>query len=328
MSFTPRRSAVGFAKEVARGTAVSPAYWVPFTSMGLTDQPEHAIDDSAFGVLEDAIGDDVVYNSASGPLEGRIYDNSIGLLLLNVFGAVTTTADADASGDVNDHAFSVAQNNAHPSLTLSEKNPITDVQYALAMISKLTIKAVAKQHATFSADLMSKASAAVGSPSTPAIVEGNRFIPSGIFLYMADTVAGLDAASAIPLSSITATFDLGVQDDPDVLGALTPLDLYNTTFKSTVEIEGLYRDDSLRQLVLNGTKKAVRLRLSNRSKTIGTAAHPTLDFDFQPGFFNPWSKSTGINDLVSQQTTFNGMYSTSASKSVSAKLTNLVESYA
>lgn len=323
--YTPRRSSVGFGKESTRGTAVAADFWIPFTTMGLSDQPEIIQDTSNIGSIEEGFSADVVYSMASGSIEGNIYDNSIALLLYSMFGSLSSAANSDASEDVYDHTLTVANNNAHPTLTVSEKNPNRSAQYALAMVDTLTIKAEAKQFATFTADMRSKTSATASN--TVAIVEGNRFIPSDITFKMADSVANLSSATAIPLRSITATFSQNVSDDPDALGSTSARDMFNATFSSQIEIEGLYRNNDLRDAVMAATKKAVEFKLANSAKTIGTSAHPSLTFTFEPGFFNPWQLSTGQNDLVSQTTTFNGLYSTSTSKSVTAVLTNLEASY-
>jgi hypothetical protein len=323
--YIPRRSSVGVGKETVRGTGVSAAYWIPFTSMALTDQPEVIQDTSSIGSIEEGFSADNVYTAAAGAIEGNVYDNSIGLFLLSMFGAVSTAANDDTSGDVNDHTFTVANNNSHPTLTISEKNPNRDARYALAMVDKLTIKAAAKQFATFTADMKSHASATASN--SVAIVEGNRFIPSDITFKMATDVAGLASATAIPLKSITATFSQNANDDPDELGSTSARDMFNTTWSSQIEIEGLYRNNDIRDAVMASTKMAVELKLANSAATIGDAAHPSLTFTFQPGFFNPWKLSTGQNDLVSQTATLHGLYSTSTSKSVDAVLTNTETSY-
>ena len=315
--FIPRRGAVGVAKEVTPGTYVSPAFWSPFQKFDLADDPGITVDDSAIGTVEEAFDAQALYSMAKGSWESFIYDEPFGLPLLSLFGSVSTAANADASTLVQDHTFTVSQTNTRPSLSFTEKTPIHDVNYTMGVVSKLEITAEAKAFAKFSADVISKGSAANSPSSTPAVTIENKFIPSGITLKIADTVAGLSGGTTIQLKSIKISFENGAKDDPDSLGYSGPAGMISETFKSSVALEGLYRDDTLRTLALAGTKKAVGIYLTNSAVTIGTAAHPGLTFLFEPGFFNPWSKSTDLNTAATQSTTFNGLYSTSNSKSLS-----------
>jgi hypothetical protein len=155
-------------------------------------------------------------------------------------------------------------------------------------------------------------------------VQENKFPPVGISLKYADTVAGLGAGTTIPLRTFTASFENGGQDDPDALGYDGPAGMISETFNSTISLEGLYRDDTLRGFAQIASKKAVGIYLTAPAITIGTSAHPTL---FEPGFFSDWSKSNDLNTNVTQSVTFNSLYSTSESKSVEAILTNLETAY-
>ena len=74
---------------------------------------------------------------AEGNFECNVYANSIGYLLLNLFGAVSTTS---SSGKYT-HAFTVAETNAHQSLTIGLADDTQDRQFALAMLDSLDVNA-------------------------------------------------------------------------------------------------------------------------------------------------------------------------------------------
>jgi hypothetical protein len=322
-----RRSAVGVAPETTPGTYVAPTNWTPHQSFSLENVPEVVPDDSAIGVVEEAFDAQVLYNRAEGNIEGFIQDEAFGRYLKSMFGAVESEANDDASEDVFDHTFSVSQTNTRPTLSITEKNPNRDVNYTMALVRKLDIVAEAKMWARFTAELTSKASASNSPASTPAVTFENKFPPVGISLKYADSVAGLSAGTVIPLRTITASFENGGQDDPDALGYSGPSGMVSETFKSTIAIEGLYRDDTLRGFVQLASKKAVGIYITAPGTTIGTAAHPGLTLLFEPGYFSDWSKSADLNTNVTQSLTFNSLYSVSESKSVVAVLTNLETGY-
>ncbi len=195
-----------------------------------------------------------------------------------MFGAVSSETNADVSTSVFDHTFSVSQTNTRPTLSITEQNPNRDVNYTMALVRRLDISAEAKQWARFTAELTSKASATNGSASTPAITQENKFPPVGVSLKYADSVAGLSAGTTIPLRTIAASFENGGQDDPDALGYDGPSGMVSETFRSTIQIEGLYRDDTLRGFAQIASKKAVGIYITAPGVTIGTAAKPVPDF--------------------------------------------------
>jgi hypothetical protein len=322
-----RRSAVGIAPESVAGTYVSPTNWTPHQSISLENVPENIPDDSAIGVVEGAFDSQVLYNRAEGTIEGFIQDEAFGRYLKSMFGSVSSTAMGGDNSAVYDHTFSVSQTNTRPTLSITEKNPNTDRNFTMALVRRLDIIAEAKMWARFSADITSKASAANDPASTPAITMENKFPPVGISLKYADTVAGLSGGTTIPLRTFTASFENGGQDDPDALGYSGPSGMVTETFSSTVSLEGLYRDDTLRGFAQVASKKAVGVYLTVPSVTIGDDQHPTLTLLFEPGFFSDWSKSNDLNTNVTQTMTFNSLYSTAETQSVEAILKNLETSY-
>lgn len=322
-----RRSSVGVAAETTPGTYVSPSHWTPHQSFSLENVPEIVADDSAIGVVEEAFDAQALYNRAEGSIEGFIQDQAFGLYLKSMFGAVSSEANADVSGDVNDHTFSVSQTNTRPTLSVTEKNPNIDRRFTMALVRKLAIMAEAKQWARFSAELTSKASSTNSPASTPAIAVENKFPPVGISLKYADDVASLSSGTVIPLRSITASFENGGQDDPDALGYDGPSGMVSETFRSSIQIEGLYRDDTLRGFAQIAAKKAVGIYIVASGVTIGTAANPSLTLVFEPGYFNGWSRSNDLNTNVTQSLSVTSLYNTSTSKSVEALLTNEETSY-
>jgi hypothetical protein len=326
-NFISRRSAVGIAPETVPGTYVAPTNWTPYQSISLENAPEVVPDDSAIGVIEEAFDAQVLYNRAEGSIEGFIQDQAFGHYLKSMFGSVNSAAKVAPNAAVYDHTFSVSQTNTRPTLSITEQNPNLDRRFTMAVVRRLEIIAEAKMWARFSADLTSRSSTANSPASTPAITQENKFPPIGISLKYATTVAGLGAGTTIPLRTITASFENGAQDDPDVLGYDNPSGIISETFKSSIKIEGLYRDDTLRGFAQVASKYAVSITITATGTTIGSSSTPALVLTFQPGYFSDWSKSNDLNTNVTQSMNFTGLYSTGQTKSVQAVLTNLKVSY-
>jgi hypothetical protein len=325
--YIPRKAAIGLAKETTSGTYVAPRFWTPHQSMGLENQPEVVADNSAIGVIEEAFDAEALFNHAEGTIEGLAYDDAIGLYLLSMFGTVNSAVTDDESEDVSDHVFTVSQANTRPTLSVTEKSPNKDVNFTMAVVGSFSLTAEAKQFVRYSAEMISRASATNSPASTPAVAAGNRFVPSGVSLKIADDAASLNAGTVIPLRSVTVNFTNGAEHDPDALGHTTPASMVTKTFNASISFEGLYRDDTLRALHLLSTKKALQIVITNGAVTIGDNSRPTLTLTFERGYFNPWSDSTDLDALATQSTTFNMLYSVASSKSVTATLRNLEAGY-
>src|SRR5665811_281042 len=168
-----RQTNVGLAKESSRGTAVAPTYWLPHQEVSIQDRVEKAVDNSALGRIEEAFDADITSQWAEGSLAGVIYADSVGLLMLNTFGAVSTAANADASGDVYDHTFSVQNSTSHPSITVAVKDQNEDLAYALGMLESFELTAELNQFVRYSGAFQAKASAS--ATNTAAVSVGPRF---------------------------------------------------------------------------------------------------------------------------------------------------------
>jgi hypothetical protein len=78
---------IGTAKEATRGTAQSSAsYWSPWNDLTLDEKKEFAVDEQAYGIIEDNVHLTQVKKWAQGSLAGNVADQSIGLILYSLFG--------------------------------------------------------------------------------------------------------------------------------------------------------------------------------------------------------------------------------------------------
>ncbi len=315
---------LGIGKETTRGTAVTPTYWIFKTELDWQEKFEQAVDESSVGVIADAVGAEIVKRWAEGSFGGNITDRSIGLILLSLFGSVSSSLKGGES-TVYEHTFSLSNSVQHPSLTLGIDDVWQDYQFALAMIESLEIKYERGKFITYTANFKSKKGA--DASLTASYTAENLFRPQDFVFKIADNLSGLDSASAVSIKSATLRFEKNLEID-DVLGSVDPADILNKQFVCTGTIEAVFEDEStFKDVALGDEAKALRFDLENSAVTIGSSSHPKLKIDLAKVKFNEITRATPIGDLVMQTIGFKAFYSLSDSKLFNCVLTNTVSSY-
>jgi len=324
-----RQFQIGIAKEASRGTAeASVDFYIPITEAQVDEMAEKVIDEQALGVIEDSIDSDVVKEYADvGSLKGYVTDDSIALILLNVLGSISTSANADGSGNVYDHAITVGQSAQHQSLTLFVDDPVgaADFKHALFMINSLTLSVELGKYIEFSASGKAKKGESATLSPSPVIEE--RFLPQHMTFKIAADQSSLSGASAVEIKGLNLTISQNVEDD-DVLGSTEPTDFLNKTLVIEGEIEAMWEGAStFKTPMLAATKKALRIDLQNSDVVIGSAANPQILIDLHNVTFQEVSRPIKVNDLTMQTITFKGHYDPTDAESIAVTVTNLQTSY-
>ncbi len=321
--FINRLRRVGIGRETTRGTAVAPTDWVPHTELTIEDRDEKIWDNSGLGTIHNTFFGDTAQQWSEGDLNGLIYDQTFGLLLLATFGSVTSALKGTETAVYN-HTYAVLNTNEHPSLTLALKDLNEDVRAAMAMIGSLEITAEQGSYVNYSASFMGRKS--VAATNTPVDTAQNRLRPQDFTVKIADTVAGLGAATPVAVRNLTLTFNKNIIREPR-LGTTQP-DFYNGVFETSLSFGRLYNDTTFKDYVFSGGKKALEISFRRADVTIGTASNPELRFTFQPGFFSEWSREGWLDDLMSETATYTPLFSTSAAKQLDVVMTNTRGTYA
>lgn len=319
---------VGVGKETTRGTAVAPTYFLPLTSVDFEDKAEVIAREGRKSVLEMSHGGDVVKSWAEGSLEGNIYSLGFGLILYSAFGALSTAANADASGNVYDHTFTFEQStnpNIHQSLTLSvEDNEAGDKEYTNCVVNSLEITAEEGAYVMFTADVMGNSEDA--GTETSSYATEYPFRPQDLTFKHASDQSGLSGASATGIKSLTLSIEKNVEANWN-LGSISPSEFFNKQINATLEIELIHVDDTYRDYWQAGTTRAFEISVVNSDVTIGTAANPGLVITCYEGQIVDWTKNQGNDDIVTETLSIRLDYSDSDSKSIDMVLTNLATSY-
>lgn len=143
---------------------------------------------------------------------------------------------------------------------------------------------------------------------------------SGLTVKLATNVAGLGAASAVPVNNIKFT----IEKNPVkymAVGSTNVTSIHNQQLTVKGDLEIIFNSATYRDLVVNGTKNAMRFT-AVASTLIGATKYPEIEFEFASLSFEEWGKSTDNNGLVTQKLSFVGEFDISNTKTLSAKLQN------
>lgn len=319
-----RLNYVGIGRETTRGTAVAPAYWSKWLELDFQDRVNKVRNDSALGTLDMYNDSEVIERWSDGKLDGKITDKTFGLILAAALGANSTDATASGETIVYDHTYATANTAIAQSLTLVRKDSNSNKRYARAMLSKLDIEVVTGEYAKYSAEFT--AMKGVTNTDVPALVAENEFVPRHAVVKMASAVAGLNAATQIPIKSFKLSIDNHVEPY-FVLGSDEPAEINNLEREVTGEITLRYTDTTYETLWTNNTDQALRIDLTNTDVTLGTATNPKLRITLPKVTLEDFAKPADKSAIVEQTFKFTGMYDFTAGYAISAVLTNTVASY-
>jgi len=319
-----RRYNIGIGKETSRGTKATPKYWLKPLSEEYNDKIEVVASERAFGVIEDSEEMVVKKKYSAGKISGEVFDKSFGLFLLGAIGQVSSVPKAE-DPSVYDHIFSVLQSAKHPTLTVEVKRGDNEQKaYPNCVIESLKIESQANEYVKFEAQLKGKAGSV--SEGIPGYETENYFMGKDVSVKLADNLAGLDSATQVDARKIEINIAKNIEEDKR-LGTHEPNDYLNKEFSVEGTLEILFRDTTLKNWALNGSKKALRIDIVDTSTTIGISSHPSLRFDLAKIKFKDPVEGGDNNDIVKVTVGFKSLYSSSEAKSIEAILTNLETSY-
>lgn len=319
-----RTGAVGIAVETTRGTPETIDYWIPVQSYGYDDKVAKIKNDSAMGRIEEFNAMDVTQLYGEGDFEGKIFADSVGAELVALFGQAPVTAQRATSG-VYDHTYTLANNNAHKSLTIGYKDAIADDSFPFAMIDSWALEVTTDDYVKRSISLVGKKS--VAGSHTPSFTNEVEFIPSHVSFKMADNIAGLAGATATNITN----FSMEVKKNAEtlyVVGSNEPEDNVNKQFGVTGSIELYFENETIRTYVLSNIGKALRINMIDASVNLGSGHNPQLYFDLNQVKFEDFERGWDANDPLKQTINYEALFNLADASMITARLTNKVTTYA
>ena len=323
-----RQYAVGIAKEAVRGTAEAAAtYYPPFSEANVDESVEFAENDQAYGVIEDAVGADIVKQYSTINVKMPVGDKSFPLILLAALGTLSTGDNADSDASIKDHTITVAQSVQHQALTVFLNDPVggNDYKHALGMVESVGITVEMGKYVE--ASLVMRAKKGATATLTPTITTENRFLPQHVSLKLAADLSGLGAASALTIKSLNLSISKNLEDD-DIVGDDDPADFNNKQFTIEGEFEANWESEATYKTIMQaGTYKAMRIGMTNAGVTIGSAANPKIQIDLARVLLKEVTRPIKVNDIVRQTISFKAYYSQTEAETITVVATNAVASY-
>ena len=308
--------------EWTRGTAVSPAQWIPKTDFSFEEKMETIQDESSIGVIVDSRGTEVIKKYWEWEIGGNIEVNSIGYLLLWTLWTVSSEEDTTWAYK---HSFELNNSNQIQSLSIWVSDPVLwDVEYWLWSIESMTISASEWEFATFTVNFRSKPWEST-SHTVSYDVDYKLLARHSIF-KTATNSAWLDAADNVCLRSFEITFTKNLEDDY-CIWSISPEDFINQNFTIEWSFTAVFENDTFRSYALDGTKRAIRFSLVDTDTDIWVSSNPELTIDLPLASFTEFSRSQWNDETVTQTVTFKGLYSNTDSSAVDIDLVNTTADY-
>lgn len=321
--FIGRLADIGIAKEAVRGTAETAAtFYLPKMSMSIDDGIMQVVDESSVGVIEDSTDAQVTGKFATGEFEGKVGDKSLGLLLLGVFGAVSTTGGGETSTYV--HSYTVDESAQHDSLTLFQDDPNQDYKYALGMIDSFDLEVALEEYCKVTVGFRAKAGET--ATLTPSYTAENSFLPQHATLAYAANLAGLSSPTTVNVRNIQLSVAKNVEDDRR-LGSTAATDILNKQLSVEGSVELVFDAETFKTQMLADTAQAIRITLENTDVTIGSTLHPKLVITLAKVKWSEFTRNYENDEIVTATASFKAHYSISDSAMITAALTNAQSSY-
>ena len=318
--FSGRQTDIGISKEGSRGTTSGSAeYWLPFAGYNFNEKVEKVRDESGLGVLTTPQGAEIVREWSEGEITAKLRDQSIGLVLLALFGTETFAQDTPEA-DVGRHTYTVAVSNQHQTLSVWKKSPAETLQAGNVMISSLGLQTAVDQYVEMTIGMMGQKFGT--DTDTVAYVSENKFRPQDVTIKFAATANELAGANAVTtVRSLNLNFNKNVEMFSG-LGSKTPVDYLNKDFEVSGDMEVLFEDLTYKNYVLLGQNRAMSIKFTNTAAIAAGSTSPSLEFIFDEldfAEFAPDDENSNLNILTLN---FNALYNANNSRMVRAILEN------
>jgi hypothetical protein len=321
-TYIGREISFGVGVEATRGTAQTTAdRWIRKTTANVIPRAERVIDDTTFGRLEDAERVRTVRRWSEGDVEGILHADVAGYFFLNLYGASTSNV---VSGTVYEHAFALAQNIQHPTLTLFAIDAdVRNTRIPGGVISGLEITAATDQYVRYTASFLGRE--AQSSTDTPELATEYDWVSRDIEVKIAETEVGLGSASPLKLKNLSISWNPNATADW-VFGSYSPEDIYNGAFEITGSFTRNYTDNTFKDLYESDAFRYMQVEIVGE-EDLGGGETPELRVFLNKIQITDWNRSSGGNDLVTEDVSFKAFYNVADESQSEVFLQNVTPSY-
>lgn len=294
--FLSRRGILGLAVEATRGTGVSPTFWVPWATMSFQDRIEEAREEQGLGLVADSDSKYVTMKMGEGEFEAQLYSKALGAILTGLFGASPSTAGSDPYT----HTYTLSQTNQAKSLSIYWEDPDRNYLFRLGMLNSLSLSVEPNGLVNWTIGFMSKTARDWTNQTQSFTSLGSKWLHQHLEFRLAATVGALSGATALSLKSLELNINKNTAFD-GVMGTVEPEDILNQQLSVEGSVELNLEDDTYRNYMLNGTYRAMEIKLNGGASSILTLQFPRVDF-------SEWESDYTLNEIAKQTINFKANY--------------------
>lgn len=221
------------------------------------------------------------------------------------------------------HFFERLNSNNHPSYTLYGVDPVGTYRAAYGMIESADFECKSGDFLMVKTSWLAKKEAS--SSGSPSFVSENPFLAVHANVYFADTLEGLDSASATSCERVKLTIQKNVEDY-QAFGSDDVTSIHNKQFTVVGDMTAIFNSVTLKDYVGNSTKKAMRIEFVNDDVTVGSASNPFFRIDLPRVGFESWERDSDNDALVRQTLGFEAEFDVSSSETLHMLLQNATTS--
>lgn len=315
--FVGRLGTLGIAIEATRGVPVAPTYWLPFVTMSFSDKTTTQREEQGMGNIADSDSIYVTLKMGEGEVESQLYDSALGYILTSLLGAVPVTT----GGNPYTHTFTLSNTNQQKSLSLYWKDPDRSYMFPLAVVDSLNVKVEPSGIISYTIGFKSKSARDWTSQTPDFTTLGSKFLHQHAETRLATSIAGLSGATAISLKNLDLTISRNTIFD-EVIGTVEPEDILGQQISVEGSLDLNLEDDTYRNYMLNGSYRALELKLNRSSSSSLTLQFPRVDF-------TEWEPDYTLNEIAKQKINIKANYDSANALAIisTATLINAKVSY-
>jgi len=318
-----RKHSFALGVEATSGTAGAIGAWIPLEEGVLTPKTDPLIDESGFGTISAGADAHVTKTWSEFTGKGIVRPTSVGYLLLGSLGTAWTPTLVETG--VYSHAFTVKNDNTHPSMTIIHDDATQEEQATYAMIDTLSISGEVSDYLRFDTKMTGR-TPTDATGNTPAFVTETPMLVSRAQIKFATNVAGLGAASLVPVQSFNLSIEKNLEQiwSTEVTAGTEALDFatqHNKDLRITGDFTLTYNSKTYRDLALAGTLQAIEIKVDGRS-LIGATKRDEFTIRLNSVVLTEWDKDQGNDNIVSQTFGFTALYKLSETSQITATLQN------
>ena len=294
--FVGRRGTLGIAIEATRGTPVAPTYWLPFVTMSFFDRTETQREEQGMGNIADSDSIYVTMKMGEGDIESQLYDQALGYILTSLLGAAPSTS---GSGTYT-HTFTLSSTNQAKTLSLYWQDPDRSYMFAFATVESLQITVEPTGIVAYTIHFKSKVAKNWATLTPSFTTLGSKFLHQHLQTRLAANVGALSAATAISLKNLDITINRNTIFD-SVIGTVEPEDILGQALSVEGSLQLNLEDDTYRGYMLDGTYRAMEVKLL-------ASASSSLQLQFPRVDFTEWEPDYTLNEIAKQSINIKANY--------------------